>query len=310
VEASKHAVIAGTGRSGTSFLVRFLEACGLDAATGDEAWFERAGAGHEHNLQTEEDLPYVVKDPWFFSYCRRLDLNRLQIDALIVPIRDLMAAAESRVHQERIALTETWLAEEEDLQVAGTTPGGVLFSLDVVDQSRLLAVGFHNLLQWAAEQELPLFLPSFPRMVHDPDHLIGVLWPWLGQHCTREAAQAAFTSTADVSRVRVPSRAPESRRSVSLGPAEPDARELDRAALWARIHELTSELSAAHRQGQALRDQLESSAQQVHELGEQLLTAEGRLEAVRGSLTWRSKQWLTRRRWLYRPIRALARHVR
>ena len=45
---SRHLFIAGTGRAGTSFLVRYLTALGLDTRLtrhGEEGWDEEAHAG-------------------------------------------------------------------------------------------------------------------------------------------------------------------------------------------------------------------------------------------------------------------------
>lgn len=210
----RHAVIAGTGRAGTSFLVRLFDACGLETGVAESNWFQRARAGLEHRLDSRAPLPYVVKDPWLFAYCQDLNLARLKIDAVILPMRELMSAAESRILQERMALVERSARERPEGQVATSTPGGVVYSLDVVDQARVLAVGFHNLLHWALVNELPVYLLSFPRLVEDVDYLLGALWPWLGEHCTEETARRAFDAVAspDAVRVREPPEPP---------PAEP-----------------------------------------------------------------------------------------
>ena len=65
----RHAVIAGTGRAGTSFLVRFLKACGLDTGATEMPFDARARAGLERNL-LDEGAAYVVKDPWLFVVLR------------------------------------------------------------------------------------------------------------------------------------------------------------------------------------------------------------------------------------------------
>lgn len=237
----QHAVIAGTGRAGTSFLVKFLDACGLETDANAAPWFPRARAGLEHRLDPNQSLPYVVKDPWLFSYCEKLDLGMLQIDALILPMRGLMSAAESRVHQERMAPGDGWVGDESSVQLIANTPGGILYSLDVVDQARILGVGFYNLLHWAVVNELPVFLLSFPRMVEDPDYLLRVLWPWLRNHCTSEVAQKAFADTAAAGAVRIRPHPLAAGHTMVLGPGEPDPAVLHHAALNERIQELTNE---------------------------------------------------------------------
>ena len=90
--ARHHLVIAGTGRAGTTFLVDFLGGCGLDTGRDDPGRWDLARAGREHALDSAGELPYVVKDPWLATYCEDLDLSRIAIDTLIVPIRELCRA--------------------------------------------------------------------------------------------------------------------------------------------------------------------------------------------------------------------------
>ena len=149
-----HLVIAGTGRAGTSFLVRYLTELGLDttlARNGDRAgWDSEANAGLENQLIVGTDLPYVVKSPWIGEYVEQI-LNQKQwkIDAFVVPVRDLVEAATSRVVLEQRAIHQhnPWMAEELDRtwETYGHTAGGLVYSLNPLDQARLLAVQFHRL---------------------------------------------------------------------------------------------------------------------------------------------------------------------
>src|SRR5271163_4893442 len=97
----KHLIIAGTGRAGTSFLVRYLTELGLDttlARNGDRAgWDAEANAGLENLLVSGANLPYVIKSPWISEYVEQiLKEERFKIDAFIVPVRDLVEVATSR----------------------------------------------------------------------------------------------------------------------------------------------------------------------------------------------------------------------
>jgi len=248
-----HVVIAGTGRAGTTFLVEFLRACGLDVGTSAQRE-KRAQAGLEHSL-LDPSAPHIVKDPWLFTYCDEIDPDQVVVDALIVPIRDLMASANSRVLQERAALVETEWRARPTVDVWGGVRGGVVYSLDPVDQARLLAVGFHRLLHWAVEREIPLFPLHFPRLVDDGEYLIDSLWPWLGTQCSKEAARTAFALTADPEAVRFRDRLEP---DVGLpGAREPDqAARLDRAALAMLLDEREEELVAVKAELDRTREEL------------------------------------------------------
>jgi hypothetical protein len=146
---------ADTGRAGTSFLVRYLTELGLDttlARNGDRAgWDSEANAGLESLLVSGNDLPYVVKSPWIGEYVEQILKEELfKIDAFIVPVRDLVEVATSRVVLEQRAIHQhhPWMAEQLDRtwETYGHTAGGLVYSLNPLDQARLLAVQFHRLV--------------------------------------------------------------------------------------------------------------------------------------------------------------------
>lgn len=163
--ATRHLVIAGTGRAGTSFLVRWLGESGLDIGTFPAtAWNDEIQAGLERVLTGNPDLPYVVKDPWLFGY-----LDHIQpewIDLLVIPMRDLDAAAESRVRQERAAENRPncrWNAKH---------PAGVVYTVNAADQARVLAEGHYRLHQWAVTNEVPTLFLDFPRIINHGTYLV------------------------------------------------------------------------------------------------------------------------------------------
>lgn len=291
--ASCHAIVSGTGRAGTSFLVKFLKACGLDV--GDDAslhWHPRARAGLERTLEAE--APYVVKDPWLFEYHEHIDLARFQIDALIIPVRDLAGAAHSRVVQERARIAETGLRHRKASRTFGTTPGGILYSLDALDQERILAVGFAQVVRWAVANELPLFLLDFPRIVHDRAYLLSALWPFLSTHCTRERAEAAFDETATPSLTRSEVAQGEPERTIAMLDAERDAlvrlvdeRERELASTRAELVRATDrerELASAGAELARILAQAEASARAALE---RLDAVERENETLRASLVYR-----------------------
>src|ERR1700733_11483236 len=127
----KHLIIAGTGRAGTSFLVRYLTELGLDttlARNGDRSdWNSEANAGLEDLPVFDKDLPYVVKSPWISECIEQIVTDKqFKIDAFIVPVRDLVETATSRVILEQRAIHEhnPWMAERLDRswETYGHTP--------------------------------------------------------------------------------------------------------------------------------------------------------------------------------------------
>jgi hypothetical protein len=167
----KHLIIAGTGRAGTSFLVRYLTELGLDttlARHGEGArWDSEANAGLESLLVSGANLPYVVKSPWISEYVDQiLNEKQFRIDAFIVPVRDLVEAATSRVVLEQRAIHQhnPWMADQLDRtwETYGHTAGGLVYSLNPLDQARLLAVQFHQLVLKVAEAGIPIVFRFSP----------------------------------------------------------------------------------------------------------------------------------------------------
>ncbi|WP_431274071.1 hypothetical protein ACQ858_18625 [Variovorax ureilyticus] len=204
-----HLLIAGTGRAGTTFLVEYLAACGLDtqlARKGRHAYDDAANAGLEDLLIGEPDAPYVCKSPWLYEFVERLLADgEVIIDAVIVPMRSLVEASTSRVVNEMRARYAITAMPDDCKQWAswGSTPGGVVYSLNPIDQARLLALGFHELLHVLIRRNIPVVLLDFPRFVEDHDYLYESLDSVLGHRVDRVSAQRAHERLAMPAKVRV-----------------------------------------------------------------------------------------------------------
>jgi hypothetical protein len=73
----RHLLIAGTGRAGTSFLVRFLTELGLEthiSRFGENPWDQTAQAGLEDLPVAAglENLPHVFKTPWAYQFIEQM----------------------------------------------------------------------------------------------------------------------------------------------------------------------------------------------------------------------------------------------
>lgn len=205
-----HLYIAGTGRAGTTFLVRYLTALGLDTMLSrrpDMQDNERANAGIEVPPERldHEDAPYVIKSPWLYlAIDDLLDKGTFHADAVIIPVRDLREAAASRLiieQQSILAESPNVCSLKTPWDVWGRVAGGAIYSLNQTDEERLLAVGFHHLVERLVRANIPIVFLHFPRFAVDADYLFSALAPVLGQ-VTADMAREAFARTAMPQKVR------------------------------------------------------------------------------------------------------------
>ena len=247
----RHLLITGSGRAGTSFLVRYLTEAGLDthlSRRGPRAWFdENANAGLEDML-TDPNPPYVVKNTWAFEMIEEiLSDPTIHIDGVIIPMRDLAEAASSRVVLERQSFHRQlpWLSQlQRSWDHACRTTGGVVYYLDPVDQARLLAVGFHRLLECLVRTETPMCLLSFPRLTEDGEYLHRQLRDWLPAAFDLEQGLQAHARIADAGKVRMgdelaSAREVERRQDEAVAPS---AEAMDRIALGREVARLNRDL--------------------------------------------------------------------
>lgn len=191
-------IITGTGRAGTTFLVRLLTELGLDTGYTRENWarhyFRHCEAGLEHDL-AEPDTPYIVKNP---ALCETLESiladGRVVIDHAFIPLRELEAAALSRI---RIGGADQ------------SVPGGLLKTSNPGQQKAVLAEMFHQLVHTLVAHDIPHTFLLFPRFVRDADYAYARL-RWLLGDIPLETFRAAFTRVADPALIHDFSR-PENR---------------------------------------------------------------------------------------------------
>jgi hypothetical protein len=190
-----HTIISGTGRAGTTFLVKLLTNLGLDTGYQKnqmETW-SNCNAGLERDLR-DEDAPYIVKSPWICDYIEEIVANHaVAIDYAIVPMRVLEAAAESRRHVER---------ETKVLPLhCQTPPGGLWHTTDPAQQESVLAHQFHKLCVGLAKTEASIILLHYPRLTRDPLYLFNKLQPILGRAISPSTFRDVFAQTVDASLV-------------------------------------------------------------------------------------------------------------
>ena len=261
---SSHIIIAGTGRTGTTFLVQYLTELGLDTHVSRQGFGQmdaNANAGLEDMplVAAAETLPYVIKAPWIGECVDEILASPgIQIDAAILPVRDLVEAASSRIILELRALHQNapWMAQQfgKTWENWAVTSGGAIFSLNPVDQARILAVSFHRLIQRLVDARIPMLFLGFPRFVEDGDYLFEQLRSILPETVTPQQALAAHQRIAQREKVRVGDELGSRTirdKTFSVVPTAlnyPHHDQVDRIALGREIARLTQ--ARAHRETQ------------------------------------------------------------
>ena len=222
----RHLLIGGTGRAGTSLLVRILEVCGLETVIGgsvDHSPFinAKANAGLESNMLLPPGSPYVVKSPTLHRVIAHLVTQPdIKIDGVILPVRGLAEAAASRIIVELGGLYGDDTSHTLDTIAPGETyghPGGAAFSLEPLDQARHLAVGFHTLVETLLEHDIPICFLKFPRFTQDIDYLYRQLKPFLPLDLTAAEVRQRLEAVIAPDQIRVGKELTTMPRSTDAG---------------------------------------------------------------------------------------------
>jgi len=210
MDPSHKIIISGTGRAGTTFLVQLLTELGLDTGfTPDKIHRHidrHSHGGLEWNLDGQQgrptmrsflrhpkhalvsmfseskSTPYILKNP---AFCDTLESviteGRITIDHAYIPVRNLEAAALSRI---RVGGT------------MGSTPGGIWKTNNPERQKAVLAEMFFGLIYTLALHDIPHTFLLFPRLTKDWSYTYQKL-EFLVGGVGAETFRTAFTRTAD-----------------------------------------------------------------------------------------------------------------
>jgi hypothetical protein len=208
-------IITGTGRAGTTFLVRLLGELGLDTGITDRNWdrkyFDHCNAGLEHEI-LDPKTPYIIKNP---ALCATLGAalatGRFVIDHAYIPIRELGSVAASRA-----------AVGGAD----GSRPGGLWGTADPGAQGAVMGELFHGLVHTLVAHEIPHTFILFPRMVADPAYAYRKLEFLMTRISSFEVFKGAFHRTADPSLVHTYAKLAGGARAPAQPPAGAPPRKL------------------------------------------------------------------------------------
>lgn len=151
-----HVIISGTGKAGTTALVKILTLAGFDTGY-TKAQVERAnlekGALEYANPKNRwrEGMPEILKTPHFCDYLQEDIDNGMKVRACIVPIRDLSLVAASSVNR-------------------GNSLDG-----DVENTKNRNAVKFHRLMLTCARNRIPVHFLPYAEWTEEDRWLNGVV---------------------------------------------------------------------------------------------------------------------------------------
>jgi hypothetical protein len=169
MHAKHYRIVSGTGRAGTTLLMRILSRAGVNTGFDPDALEgavdDVAHAGLERDLRQRPDCD-VVKSPWIATYIEEvLAAPDIVIDHAILCMRDLRAAAESRRRVQRKRHT------------AKPVNGGLWGTTDPNAQEGLLAVAFFHLVFHLTRHGVPITFLHFPRYASDERYFLETLEP-------------------------------------------------------------------------------------------------------------------------------------
>lgn len=179
-----HILISGTGRAGTTLLVKYFTVLGFDTGFSEDD-VRRTDIGLEY-VSAEEPLPYVVKSPLYADIIGScLDRGALAIKYCIVPVRRLFDAAESRRRIHR-ANPKSGL-------------GGLSATDDPGNQEVALALQFYKLIEALTAHGVPVHFLYFPAFAESATTLYRGLKSVLDEHGISSAeSDTAHRSVVDL----------------------------------------------------------------------------------------------------------------
>ena len=138
-------------------------------------------AGLEFDIESE-NCPFIFKSPRFCDYAEEvISRNDIIIEHVIVPMRDLNAAAESRRHVVRTGVSElSFFNQLKHLVRPRIFRGGLWHTSKPKDQEDVLSIQIYKLILALSNTSIPITFMRYPRIVKDRMYLYEKLKPAIG----------------------------------------------------------------------------------------------------------------------------------
>ena len=164
MDKNEKILISGTGRCGTTFLIKIFSFLGMDTGftldNYEKAIFKNCNAGMERKIDSEYS---ILKNPNFIKDIDSI-LNKVTIQYMIIPIRNFEESAESRERN-------------------GKACGGLVWGAnDSSSQKDIYNKIFANYLQYMVQYEIPTIFIDFVKMIVDKEYLFTKLQPIFDKH--------------------------------------------------------------------------------------------------------------------------------
>lgn len=151
-------LITGTGRCGTTFLIKLFSFLGFDTGYNEENYNEyiypNCNSGMERPYESNF---YILKNPTFMADIKTiLEDTTIKIKTIIVPIRDFEKSAESRNKHTYDA-------------------GGLWNAVDKISQIKYYKDIFINFIYFTTKYDVNTIYLDFDKMINDKTYLFNKL---------------------------------------------------------------------------------------------------------------------------------------
>jgi hypothetical protein len=146
--------ITGTGRCGTTFLIKLFTFLGFDTGFTEDNYdqyiLKNCNSGME---KSHNDSSYVIKNPVFIEYIESIINDpSVRIKCIILPIRKYQESAKSRVGH-------------------GTNYGGLWNASNEDEQCQFYNKLMANYMYIMTKHDIPTIFLDFDRMIHSKEYL-------------------------------------------------------------------------------------------------------------------------------------------